>query len=69
MKKKFIYFPAVLFILIAVSIILFQISKSRNYQFFGEIYPRVETTEKVAALTFDDGPNVVQTGEILGILR
>lgn len=35
---------------------LFQISKSRTYQFFGVLVNRVETTEKVVALTFDDAP-------------
>ncbi|MFN2390735.1 MAG: polysaccharide deacetylase family protein [Pyrinomonadaceae bacterium] len=48
---------------------LFQISKSRTFQFFGEIYPRVETQQKVVALTFDDGPTRKHTDEILGILR
>ncbi len=32
------------------------LSKSRSYQLFGEIYPRINTTQKVVALTFDDGP-------------
>ena len=35
---------------------LFQLSKSRSFQFFGEIVDRVETQEKLVALTFDDGP-------------
>jgi peptidoglycan-N-acetylglucosamine deacetylase len=45
------------------------LSRSRTYQLFGEIVPRVETTEKVVALTFDDGPVPEATEEILGILR
>ena len=49
--------------------LLFQISKSRTFQFFGEIYSRVEASEKVVALTFDDGPTNAHTDEILGILR
>lgn len=49
--------------------LLFQISKSRTFQFFGEIYPRVETSQKIVALTFDDGPTRSQTEEILAILR
>ncbi len=32
------------------------IHESRTFQFFGELVHRVETTEKVVALTFDDGP-------------
>lgn len=35
---------------------VWQLSRSRTFQLFGEIIPRVETTEKVVALTFDDGP-------------
>ncbi len=42
--------------LLLVSVVLFKISKSRTFQFFGEIVPRVETNQKVVALTFDDGP-------------
>ena len=48
---------------------MFQISKSRTFQFFGEIYSRVETDRQVVALTFDDGPRRKQTDEILAILR
>lgn len=69
MKKKLVVFGVISVLIVFSSIILFQTSKSRTFQFFGEIYPRVETTEKVAALTFDDGPNIEQTDEILGILR
>lgn len=56
---------AILFIIIEG---LWIISKSRTFQFFGEIYPRVKTTEKVVALTFDDGPTG-KTEEILAILN
>jgi len=45
-----------------------QVANSRSFQFFGEIIPRVKTTEKVVALTFDDGPTA-KTPEILTILR
>src|SRR5215217_1924543 len=67
--KKFI--PALLIAVIAFLLIacgLFQISKSRTFQFFGKIYPRVETSQKVVALTFDDGPGAERTDEILKIL-
>lgn len=47
---------------------LFQISKSRSFQFFGKIVPRVKTSEKVIALTFDDGPTTTATNEILNML-
>lgn len=53
---------------VAVIIALWQISRSRTFQFFGEIIPRVNTSEKVVALTFDDGPTVTGTDQILSIL-
>ncbi|HEX9961315.1 MAG TPA: hypothetical protein VGB00_10305, partial [Pyrinomonadaceae bacterium] len=40
---------------------LWELSKSRAYQVFGEIVPRVETGQKLVALTFDDGPTPAQT--------
>ena len=46
----------VLITLLLLSAVLFKISKSRTFQFFGEIVPRVETKQRVVALTFDDGP-------------
>jgi peptidoglycan-N-acetylglucosamine deacetylase len=64
MKKVLI----VLLILIAVSYSLFQVSKSRSFQFFGGIVEKVETKEKVVALTFDDGPGI-HTGDILKVLQ
>jgi chitin deacetylase len=45
------------------------VSKSRTFQFFGDIVPHVETSQKVIALTFDDGPSSQKTDEILQILR
>ncbi len=62
-------------LLIAVPVILlvgagalWQVSKSRTFQFFGLIVPRVNTSEKVVALTFDDGPTPGATSEILKVL-
>lgn len=40
---------------------------ARDYQLFGPITSRVETQEKVVALTFDDGPTD-KTGAILSLL-
>lgn len=47
---------------------LFQLSKARTYQVFGELYARVETPEKVVALTFDDGPSPANTPAVLELL-
>ena len=54
---------------LSIAIGLFVISKSRTFQFFGEIIPRVETTQPTIALTFDDGPTSDHTPHILEILR
>lgn len=69
MKKFVVYFGVFLVIFLAIAIGLFQVSKSRTFQFFGEIYPRIETDKKFVALTFDDGPTREHTDEILQILR
>ena len=45
----------------------FTVSRSRTFQFFGGIVNRVQTAEKVVALTFDDGPSE-RTGEVLAAL-
>jgi peptidoglycan/xylan/chitin deacetylase (PgdA/CDA1 family) len=56
-----------LFILVGV-VSLWKISRSRTFQFFGALIPRVNTSQKAVALTFDDGPIAGPTDEILGIL-
>lgn len=47
---------------------LWHVINLRTFQFFGEIIPRVSTTEKVVALTFDDGPSP-KAQELLAILQ
>ena len=65
MKKTILLLIAVLFALAGI----FALCKSRTYQLFGEIVPRVETSEKVVALTFDDGPVPESLETILAPLR
>jgi peptidoglycan/xylan/chitin deacetylase (PgdA/CDA1 family) len=55
--------------IVAVAVIGFQISKSRTFQFFGELVPHVNTKQKFVALTFDDGPIPGSTEEILSVLK
>jgi peptidoglycan/xylan/chitin deacetylase (PgdA/CDA1 family) len=43
----------------------FLYSKSPTHQLFGVIVPRVETQQKIVALTFDDGPTPYAVDEIL----
>jgi chitin deacetylase len=47
---------------------LYKIRRSRTYQSFGEILPRVDTDAKAVALTFDDGPTPAATDQVLGVL-
>ena len=47
---------------------LWQLSSARSFQLFGELIQRVETDDKVVALTFDDGPGRY-TDDILDILK
>jgi peptidoglycan/xylan/chitin deacetylase (PgdA/CDA1 family) len=67
MKKLY---PSVIAVfVIAGCIALWQISRSRTFQFFGRLTPRVNTSQKVVALTFDDGPAPDATGQILSSLE
>jgi peptidoglycan/xylan/chitin deacetylase (PgdA/CDA1 family) len=47
---------------------LWRLSNARTFQVFGEMYTRVETPEKVVALTFDDGPGPANTPAVLELL-
>lgn len=45
------------------------LSRSRTFQFFGGIVNRVDTSDKVVALTIDDGPTPGLTEELLAVLH
>lgn len=51
-----------------ILIALREITNSSTFQLFGDFVARVETTEKVVALTFDDGPHPVNTPRMLDLL-
>lgn len=55
-KKIFLVVIITLGCFILIGGLLFKFSKSRNFQFMGNLISRVETSEKKIALTFDDGP-------------
>src|SRR5215210_5068368 len=67
MKK--LYLSAAALLLVAGLAALWQASRSRTFQFFGQLVPRVNTSQKVVALTFDDGPTPGATGQILSVLE
>jgi len=56
-------------VLLAVAFGLFQVSRSRDFQFFGKLVSHVQTAEQVVALTFDDGPNPTYTPQVLALLQ
>lgn len=68
MRKAYLAAALLLVILGGVAA-LWQLSKSRTFQFFGRIVPRVETSQRLVALTFDDGPTRDKTAEVLQLLR
>ena len=56
-----------LVVLLAVTFAGYTLSKSRTFQLVGEVVNRVDTSDKVVALTFDDGPTE-WTPEVLDML-
>ncbi|KAF0849045.1 polysaccharide deacetylase family protein [Nocardia caishijiensis] len=67
MRKWLTGGAAVLVVAVAVVAGLYVLTNSRTYQLTGELVNRVETQDKVVALTFDDGPTE-RTPEILRVL-
>lgn len=67
-KKIVIVCTFILTFIVVLLVYLFQISKSRDFQFFGELVRSAETNDKKIALTFDDGPTE-STQEILKLLN
>ncbi|MBE1492960.1 peptidoglycan/xylan/chitin deacetylase (PgdA/CDA1 family) [Amycolatopsis lexingtonensis] len=68
-RKWAVVVASALVLVVAAAVTLFEVSKSRTFQFFGTLVNRVETTEKIVALTFDDGPDPAGTQAILDTLR
>jgi peptidoglycan/xylan/chitin deacetylase (PgdA/CDA1 family) len=68
-RKWTIVVACALVVVLGAALTLFEVSKSRTFQFFGTLVNRVETSEKVVALTFDDGPDPAGTHAILDTLR
>ncbi len=69
-KRKSVKKLLITLVLITLTLSLaWQLGKSRNLQLFGDIVSSVDTSEKVIALTFDDGPMPGKTQKILQILK
>ncbi|KGP72685.1 polysaccharide deacetylase family protein [Pontibacillus yanchengensis] len=56
MIKKLLIAAIIILVLILLLFGTYKLSKSRTFQLFGDLTHRVETDEKLVALTFDDGP-------------
>ncbi len=67
LKKSFLILAIVGLVFLLCGYFLFQLSKSRSFQFFGGLIQRVDTDQKVVALTFDDAP-VPYSDDVLEIL-
>ncbi|MBC6974743.1 polysaccharide deacetylase family protein [Bacillus sp. Xin] len=68
MKKRIIISLIILTVLFILLFGAYKLMNSRTYQLFGELTNRVETNQKVVALTFDDGPTK-NVEEILPLLN
>lgn len=55
--------------LVAATYACFCISRARGMMLMGEILARASTTDRVVALTFDDGPTPTYMDSILALLR
>ena len=53
---------------VALAFGLWQLSRSRSVQLFGDIVARVDTPDSVVALTFDDGPVASLTDSLVAVL-
>ncbi len=56
MKKKLVFWGTGVLLLLLLLLGTYKLMNSRTHQLFGRITSRVETDQKVVALTFDDGP-------------
>jgi peptidoglycan/xylan/chitin deacetylase (PgdA/CDA1 family) len=68
-RKWTVVVAGVLVVVVGAAYALLQVADSRTFQFFGTLVNRVDTAERVVALTFDDGPDPAGTRPILDTLK
>lgn len=66
--RRWRFAGAVVLVLAAAVYGLDRLARSRTVQLFGRLVSRVDTPERVVALTFDDGPTPEFAGEIMEVL-
>jgi len=59
---------AIIFVILILAFSSYILMNSRTFQLFGGLTDRVQTNNKIVALTFDDGPDVGSTEGIIEIL-
>lgn len=69
MKRPHKAFLAGASLLLLVAVGGWKLSNARSFQVAGDLVHRVETTDKVVALTLDDGPTPAFTREVLKVLK
>lgn len=67
--KKLYLLLVVVGLILAFCLILWQASNARTFQSMGKLVPRIETSRKIVALTFDDGPSAEVTRPLLDLLE
>ena len=66
MKKSIL---SILVVSVLLGVSAWRVSEARNFQLFGDLISRIDTNDKIVALTFDDGPwSTEYTNEVIGIL-
>jgi len=68
-RKPTIITAVSLTLVLAAAFSLWNVASARTFQFFGDLVDRVETNEKVVALTFDDGPDPAGAQQVLDLLK
>jgi len=58
-----------LLLVAAAALALREVVNSSTFQLFGDYIARVDTSDKVVALTFDDGPHPLHTPRVLDVLE
>lgn len=66
---KRLYPVVIAAVVVAGAVGLWRVSRSRTFQLFGRLVSRAETSRRVVALTFDDGPTPQATDRVLAVLE
>ncbi|SFR29755.1 Peptidoglycan/xylan/chitin deacetylase, PgdA/CDA1 family [Lentzea waywayandensis] len=68
-RKPTIITAVSLTLVLVAAAALWNVASARTFQFFGDLVDRVETNEKLVALTFDDGPDPAGAQQVLDLLK